>query len=653
MLLEGVLAFPEQRIGELLLLTPVERHQLLEWNDTQAEYPQDKSIHQLFEEQVERTPNAVSVVFEHEQLTYQELNMRANQMAHYLQSMGVGPETLVGICVDRSLDMVVGLLGVLKAGGAYVPLDPHYPSKRLALMISDAEISVLLTESRWLHTLPVSTVTTVYLDRDCDVIAKQSTDNLAIELMPETLAYVIYTSGSTGKPKGVMVQHDSLVNFTQAAVAEYGITGRDRVLQFASISFDAAAEEIYPCLVTGGTLVPTHGRHAEFSGALPQNLPRLTDYSAGFATAYWQQVVVELDMTELTLPESLQLLIIGGERVSPEHVKIWQAQVGDLPRLINTYGPTEATVVVTAFPIFADTQIRNEVPIGRALANVQTYVLDRHLQPVLIGVPGELYIGGRGLARGYLNRPELSDERFIPNPFSDASARLYKTGDLVRYLPDGNLEFLGRIDDQVKIRGFRVELGEIEAALVQHPQVQAGVVVARAAPSGSQALVAYIVLTGPVSASELRAGLKAKLPDYMVPGAIVFLEALPLTPSGKVDRQALPAPDPSQRTVDAEFIAPETATEVEISRIWGELLNLERVGICDNFFELGGHSLLATQVLTRLRQTLQIELPLRSLFEYPTIVDLAKQIDRLAWLRQTTSSTLETSVDQTWEAIEL
>ena len=626
-LLEEVVTNGDQPLKEISLLTPTERHQLLVgWNNIQKDYSQDQCIHQLFEQQVERTPSAIAVVFHDKQLTYGELNSRANQLAHYLQTLGLQPDEVVGICLERSLEMIVALLAVLKAGGAYVPLDPHYPADRLAFMMSDAQITVLVTEEPCLSSLTDSVPQTVCLKRDWSEIAQHSHQNLISTTTPENLAYVIYTSGSTGTPKGVMIQHNSLVNFTHAAVETYEVSSTDRVLQFASISFDAAAEEIYPCLTTGATLVL---RSDDMLSSVTNFLQTCHEWQLtvlDLPTAYWQQIVVELAAG--TLPDSLRLVIIGGERVSPEAVKTWQMLVGNSPRLINTYGPTEGTVVATAYTITADDRFAQEVPIGGAIANVQTYVLDQHGQPVPVGVPGELHIGGMGLARGYLNRPALTAERFIAHPFSeDTQARLYKTGDLVRYLPDGNLEFLGRIDQQVKIRGFRVELGEIETALAHHPMVQGAVVVARPDVSGSQQLIAYLIANNEApTASTLPSYLKESLPAYMIPSMFVWLDSFPLTPSGKIDRKVLPEPDPSQRTIDHEFVAPRTSVEKQLAQIWCDLLKIEQVGIYDNFFELGGHSLLATQLLTRIRHEYQIEMALTVIFEAPTIAEFTVKL---------------------------
>lgn len=638
-LLEGIVAGPNRPMAMLPLLTEAERQQsVVEWNNTQAEFPDDQCVHQLFEAQAARTPEVIAVVHQGAQLSYAELNRRANQLAHRLQALGVGPEVPVGICIERSLEMIIGLLGILKAGGSYVPLDPAYPQERLAFMLSDADVAVLLTQRQRLDAFPECRAETVCLDTGWESIAHESGQNPISTATAANLAYVIYTSGSTGRAKGVLIDHKALVNYVEAVSLEYEVTAGDRVLQFASISFDAAAEEIFPCLTRGATLVlrtdsmldspSDFFRSCEHWGLTVLSLP----------TAYWHELAAGLAVDNLAIPASLRLVIIGGERALPERVATWQKYAGENTRLVNTYGPTEATVVATlcelAKPAGADDLLR-EVPIGRPLRNVQTYILDQYLQPVPVGVPGELHIGGAGLARGYLNCPELTAARFIRNPFSeDPQARLYKTGDRVRYLADGYIEYLGRIDQQVKIRGFRIEPGEIEAALTQHPWVRESAVLAREDIPGDKRLVAYVVVnvdTGETRGNLLAEGgagewhsfLKVKLPVYMVPSAFVILDALPLTPSGKLDRRALPAPDKTRPELEKAFVAPYTPIQEMLVGIWAEVLKLEKIGIHDNFFELGGHSLLATQVISRVRAAFQMELPLRCLFEAPTVAELA------------------------------
>jgi amino acid adenylation domain-containing protein len=633
-LLMGIMADPAQTIDTLPLLTSLERHQY--WLEGQASapvHPSTQRVHHGFEVQAERTPDAIALLdgTTQQTLTYGELNRRANQLAHHLRQLGVQAETPVGLCCDRSLDMIVGLLGILKAGGAYLPLDPHYPQTRLQFILANAEPVLILTQRQTAAVLPTSSIPRLCLDQDAATIVQHPTHNPEPVGDAQTLAYVIYTSGSTGKPKGVMIEHGALANFVTAAIQLYGVQGDDRVLQFASLSFDAAAEEMYPCLLTGGTLVL---RSDAMISSPSQFVNTCQDWHItvlDLPTAYWQQIVAELAAESLTLPPCLRLVIIGGERVPPAAVHTWWTCVGKTPQLINTYGPTETTVVATACSLNPDTVIQPEVPIGRAIANLQTHVLDAQLHPVPIGIPGELYISGAGLARGYLNRPELTRERFMTHtPEELPSTRLYRTGDLVRYRRDGQLEFLGRVDHQVKIRGFRVELGEIEAALLQHQGVKTAIAVVREDQPGDRRLVVYgVPASGELSPSQIREVLKTKLPDYMVPSAVVFLETLPLTPNGKVDRKALPAPDPSQRRRDAPLVEPRSDTEATLTAIWRDVLKVEALSIHDNFFELGGHSLLATRVASRISQAFSLNFLLRNLFEAPTIAELAGRVAAL------------------------
>ncbi|AFY44056.1 non-ribosomal peptide synthetase [Nostoc sp. PCC 7107] len=488
MLLESFVANPESKLRELPMLTAQDNQILQKWNQTNADYAHDQCIHELFLAQVQKTPDAVAIVFENQQITYQELNTKANQLAHQLRSLGVKPEVLVGLCTQRSIEMIIGLFAILKAGGAYVPIDPTYPQQRLAMVLNDAEITILLTQEYLLTKLPAHTAKVICIDKDVDWQSATSEHpvNLAT---PSNLAYVIYTSGSTGKPKGVAIEHQSLVNFVQAAIAEYQIQPQDRILQFASISFDTACEEIFPCLLCGATLVLRTDNMLVSTATFWEKCQQHSISVLDLPTAFWHQLTAEL--TTFKLPESLRLVIIGGEKALPDKVKTWQQHVDSRIRLINSYGPTETTVVATICDL---ANLTGEVPIGRAIANVQTYVLDPDLQPVPIGVWGELYIGGVGVARGYLHQPELTQQKFIPNPFSNLpDSRLYKTGDRVRYRNDGQLEFNGRIDNQVKIRGFRIELGEIETAINEHPAVREAIVISRKDLSDSEQLVAYVV----------------------------------------------------------------------------------------------------------------------------------------------------------------
>ncbi|MBW4561039.1 MAG: amino acid adenylation domain-containing protein [Mojavia pulchra JT2-VF2] len=626
-LLESIVANPQQRLCDLPLLTQTQRQQLLiAWNDTKKDYLYNKCFHQLFEAQVKQTPDAVAIVFEDKQLTYHELNIRANQLAHHLQQLGVVPDALVGICLERSLEMIVGLLGILKAGGAYLPLDPSYPQERLNLMLEDAKVSVLLTQQQFLERLGKVAVSVVCLDKDRKAIACQSQEDPRCCVTFDNLAYVIYTSGSTGKPKGVLIQHQGLANLAAAQIEVFNLQPSNRILQFASLSFDAAIFEIVMALQTGASLYL-----AKKESLLPgQNLLQLLREKA--ITHVTLPPAVLAVLTPESLP-ALQTIICAGESCGEDIVKRWW---NSSRRFFNAYGPTEATVWSTVAEI---KNTEEKPPIGRAIANAQIYILDKHLQPVPIGIPGELYIGGDGLARGYLNRPELTTEKFIPHPFSNQEgARLYKTGDLARYRPDGNIEFLERIDNQVKIRGFRIELQELEKVLSQHPNIKQVVVIAQENMSGDRRLVAYIVPTQKQTLTniELREFLKQKLPEYMIPSAFIMLNSLPITPHGKVDYQALKAiKSLTSSLVEQAALAPRNSTESTLAKIWIEVLNLERVSIQDNFFDLGGDSLLAVRLMNQINKQLKHSLPLSALFLNPTIESLAiaisSEIDSLPW----------------------
>ena len=636
-LLDGFTTNPQQCLGELPLLTEAERQQLLvQWNETQVSYPKDLCIHQLFEAQVERTPDAVAVVFEERQLTYRELNAQANQLARYLQALGVGAEVLVAICMERSLEMIVGLLGILKAGGGYVPLDVAYPQERLACILSDANVAVLLTQEKLVTKLPDNRTRVICFDRDWGAIVQESEENLVSDVKGNNLAYVIYTSGSTGQPKGVMIEHGSVLNLAkglhQAIYAAHD-EGQLRVSLNGPLAFDTSVKQVIQ-LLYGHTL---------------EIVPEFLRFDGYALLSYLQHR--QIDVFDCT-PSQLGLLISAGlldSNIAPQHVLVggepinestWQTLIATKNiHFYNVYGPTECTVDATVCAIRT-----SEVKpvIGRPIANTQVYILDSQLQPVPIGVAGELHIGGAGLARGYLNRPKLTDEKFIPNPFDNPNAqacdersesiktpKLYKTGDLARYLPDGNIEFLGRIDNQVKIRGFRIELGEIEAVLGQHPSVRECVVIAQKDENENKRLVAYVVASQghTIAVDDLRRFLKEKLPNYMIPSLFVLLEVLPLTPNGKVDRKALSALEGGKFGEAESFVAPRTPIEELLAGIWAEVLGLEQVGIHDNFFDIGGHSLKATQVISRVRYVFSTELPIRCLFEFPTVADLSKQIE--------------------------
>jgi amino acid adenylation domain-containing protein len=630
--LEEVVANPDQRVSEIQFLTEDERHKLLfEWNDTQHPITRDICIHHLFEAQAAKMPSALAVEFAGEQLTYAELNERANQLARYLRGLGVGPESLVGICIERSNEMLIGLLAILKAGGAYVPLDLAYPPQRLSFMIKDARPSVVLTKQGWLQRLPESEAQIVCVDAITELLEQASPENLHATVTSENVAYVIYTSGSTGIPKGVAVPHRAVIRLVRETY--YIRFAADEVfLQLAPVSFDASTLEIWGSLLNGARLVimpPQTPSLAELGAAL-----RDYDVTTLWLTAGLFHLMVDERLEDLG---GVRQLLAGGDVLSAAHVQRYLAAT-DNGVLINGYGPTENTTFSCTHRMAAGWELRgSSVPIGRPIKNTQVYVLDQRMEPAPIGVAGELYLGGAGLAREYLRRPELTAEKFVPHPYSaEAGARLYHTGDQVRWLADGTLEFVGRVDQQVKVRGFRIELGEIEAALGEQEEVKEAVVITREESGGEKRLVAYVVPRTEVQSmhqervqliSRLRVHLEEKLPDYMIPASFVLLDALPLTPNHKVDRRALPAPDEARPEQAGEFVAPSTPIEELLSRLWAEVLRVESVGVHDDFFTLGGHSLLATRLVSRVRESFGVELPVRSLFETPTVRDLAGHVE--------------------------
>ncbi|HYW19654.1 MAG TPA: amino acid adenylation domain-containing protein [Nodularia sp. (in: cyanobacteria)] len=625
-LLNGIVANPQAKLSELPLLNANELHQqLVEWNDTYANYPLENCLHQLFETQVNQTPDAVAVVFENQQLTYKELNQKANQLANYLQKLGVVADTLVGICVERSLEMVIGLLGILKAGGAYVPLDPTYPQERLAFMLEDSQTAILLSQQHLVQNLPPHKAEVICLDSDWEKIADQSSKNLTCNLNPHNLAYVIYTSGSTGQPKGAMNTHQGICNRLLWMQEQYQLTKSDRVLQKTPFSFDVSVWEFFWTLLTGACLVVAKPEGHRDSRYLVKLIKQQQITTVHFVPSMLQIFLNEEEIDEC---QHLKWVICSGEALSFELQSKFFTRCQNI-ELHNLYGPTEAAIDVTFWHCQPHDQQRI-VPIGRPIANTQIYILNQQLQPVAIGVPGELHIGGIGLARGYLNRPQLTNEKFIANHFSNQSgAKLYKTGDLARYLPNGEIEYLGRIDDQVKIRGFRIELGEIAAVIEQFTDIKQSVVIVREDESQNQRLVAYIVANSNLESqfSQLRKFLQQKLPDYMIPSTFIVIDSLPLTHNGKLDRRALPAPEITLKP-NHQHLLPRNPIEEKLVAIWAEILNLKQISIDDNFFELGGHSLLATQVISKIRQTLQIELSLSRLFEMPTIATLAEEISQ-------------------------
>ena len=631
-LLEGITTSPEERIGDLSLLTTPERQQLLtEWNNTGVNDPVERSVHALFEGHAARAPEAVAVVFDGQRLTYRELNERANRLAHHLRALGVGPEVLVGLCVERSVEMVVGLLGILKAGGAYVPLDPAYPSQRLAFMVSDAGMPVLVTQQALLSQLPEHGARVVCLDTDGEAIGRESSANPASGVEPHHLAYVIYTSGSTGAPKGVLVEHGHVMRLLHATEAWFQFDARDVWTLFHSYAFDFSVWELWGALAYGGRLVVVPfdvSRSPEaFHHLLVQEGVTVLNQTP---SAFRQLVAADVSSPEGT-KLSLRYVIFGGEALDLPSLRPWFERHGDQhPVLVNMYGITETTVHVTYRPLcLADLDGGAVSPIGCPIPDLQVHLLDRHGQLVPIGVAGELCVGGAGVARGYLNRPELTVERFVPDTFGGApGARLYKAGDLARRLPDGTLEYLGRIDQQVKIRGFRIELGEVEAALGRHPEVREAVVLAREDVPGDKRLVAYLVARDTLvpSSAELRGFLQQSLPDYMIPAAFVPMEAMPLPANGKLDRRALPARDGTSIDRTGSFIGPRDKFEFAIAQIWEELLKVEPVGVRDDFFALGGHSLLAVQLMACIRERVGQALPLSVLFQNATVEALAQQL---------------------------
>jgi amino acid adenylation domain-containing protein len=622
-LLQGIVSNPNIGIAELPLLTEFERHQLLvEWNNTQRNYPQNLCIHQLFEQQVERTPDVIALIFGNQKLTYRELNERANKLAHYLKTLDVKPEVLVGICMQRSLEMVIGILAIIKAGGAYLPLDPTYPNERLAFMLADAQVSVLLVQPHLVEKLPTHQAQVVCIDSECQQFAVYNPENPISEVTPENLAYVIYTSGSTGKPKGAMNTHKGLCNRLLWMQDTYQLTATDKVLQKTPFSFDVSVWEFFWPLLVGASLVLAKPGGHQDSRYLVQIITQEKITTLHFVPSMLQ---VFLEEKELEKCGSIKRVICSGEALPFDLQQRFFERLN--AELHNLYGPTEAAIDVTFWACQPNSHDKI-VPIGRPIANTQIYILDKHLQPVPIGVGGELHIGGVGLARGYLNKPELTKEKFISSPF-ELGKYLYKTGDLARYRPDGNIEYLGRIDHQVKIRGFRIELGEIEAVLGQHPQVRETVVVTREDIPKNHRLVAYIVThsENTFSVHELRDYLKEKLPDYMVPSAFIKLDKLPLTLNGKIDRSALPAPDIQRPDLQEVYEAPNSEVERAIAKIWLEILHIEKVGVNDNFFELGGNSLLMVQVNNKLREVLHCDISVVEMFQNPTIKSLAKYIN--------------------------
>jgi len=606
-LLETAVSNPDEQVSRLPLLTDDERRQILfEWNDTQVENPPASCIHELFEQQAAAKPHAVALVHKDEQLTYRELNERANKLAHHLRTLGTGPESLVGVCLERSAEAVVAILGILKAGGAYLPLDPSYPRERLSWMLADAGAQIVITEE--------------YLERNVEEIETHINADLRTTINGENLAYVIYTSGSTGKPKGVLISHRNLVHSTFARFRYYH-ERLDSFLLLSPFAFDSSVAGLFWTLCRGGMLViPEEDSHQDPAYLAELSERHSVSHLLGLP-AFYELILREARPRQLT---SLRTVIVAGEPCPAELV---QHHAETLPHaaLFNEYGPTEATVWSSVYRFVPAVPFCGSVSIGRPVANTQIYVLDSQLQPVPIGVTGEVYIGGDGVARGYLNHSDQTAERFVPNAFNaKPGARLYRTGDLARFLADGNIEYIGRNDFQVKLRGYRIELSEIELALAQHPDVRESVVLAN---KTNERLTAYVVLKEISSATtkQLKDFLKERLPEYMLPTSLVVLDELPLTTTGKVDRNALPT-DQIGVEANENYLAPQTPLEQVLAGIFSEILSLERIGADDSFFDLGGHSLLATQILSRVREAFQLELPLRKFFRVPTVAGLATAI---------------------------
>jgi len=627
-LLQGIISNPDQHISELPMLSAEDRHKFLfTWNDTHRDYPRDVFVPHLFEKQAESTPDATAVVYEDKRLTYRELNERANQLGHFLRKRGVGPEVRVAVCVERSLEMIVGVMGVMKAGGAYVPLDAMYARERLPIIMQDAECPVLLTQRSMLDVVPKNGAEIVALDSDWERIAAESKENSRHETASDTLAYVVYTSGSTGVPKGVMVTHGGLVNQYRAYEESYALrASTGSWLYMANFSFDVFSSDLTRSLCSGGKMVICPMELLLNPAGLYGLMLHENIDCAEFVPAVLRNLTGYLKETNQRL-DFMRLLVCSSDAWSMADCRTTLEVCGKTPRVINAYGVTEATIDSTYLDIDSPEMLRGEgfVPIGHPFPNTRTYVLDRHMEPCPIGVPGVLYIGGAGVARGYLKRPELNKEKFVPDPFSkEPGARLYNSGDAARYLPGGSIEFLGRTDNQVKIRGFRIELGEIEAVLGKHPTVKQSVVIARELSPGDLGLVAYVLPSDgqTIDIAALRTFIKGKLPAYMLPSAFEVLEKIPLNANRKLDRKALPAPKKKSDDLVRDFVAPRTETEAKLANIWSEVLQFSPIGIHDNFFELGGHSLMAIQVISRLRDHFAVDLPLRTLFENPTISEL-------------------------------
>lgn len=637
-LLEAIVTDPDRPISEYPLLTPAEEHQLLvTWNDAKGNYSTDDCVHHLFEEQAAKNPTRVAVVApasgptQRREITYQRLNQQANQLAHFLKKQNLGPEAVVGVYLEKSIDTIISVLAILKAGATYLPLDLKHPQDRLAYILSDSQATMVITQTGLLENLPVNSASIICLDNRWAEISQEADDNPTSQVNSKNLVYVIYTSGSTGQSKGVLIEHRNLVNAYRAWLESYQLNAEDIHLQMANFAFDVFSGDFVRALCAGGRLVLCPQDVMLVPEKLYQLMRQEQVNCAEFVPVVLRHLIQYLDNIGQTL-DFMKILACGSDSWYVEEYRSFLQHCGPETRLINSYGLTEATIDSTFFEESSSNLISNQlVPIGKPFLNTEIYILDSHLNPTPIGVVGELHIGGLGVARGYLNRPDLTQARFVANPFShNPESRLYKTGDLARYLPDGNIEFIGRLDDQVKIRGFRVELGEIEATLEQHPSVQEVAVIARGDQASGKKLLAYFVPAPAhtITPGDLREFLKQKLPDYMIPAAFISLDKIPLSPNGKIDRRALPEPDQSHLAVEQQFIAPQTDIEQRLAEIWREVLQVERVGINDNFFDLGGHSLLIAQLQGQLEQNLNLTLPIVKLFQYPTIASLAQYLSQ-------------------------
>ena len=642
-LLERMIISADQQVMDISILSQDEQEKMLvEWNDTSKEFTNYDCVHRLIEAAAERTPQSLALVSDDGQMSYEQMNNRVNQLARYLHQQGVGPESMVGISVERSMDMVIAVLGVLKTGAAYIPLDPKYPTERITFMMADSEMELMITQEKLLNERLEYQGKVVLIDANWSIIAEENEGNPGYAVTLDNLAYVIYTSGSTGKPKGVAVSHRSLVNHTLSLTEAMEMDSNDRMLQFISLSFDACGEELFPTLISGAALVLPDGTQDVLGADLLKSSDRHRVTIFHMPIPIWHQVVDDIVALDLPIPASLRLLAGGGESIAMDKMRAWceraERREDTAPMLfLNAYGPTEATIACTYYKFHCTTDAISGykvIPIGRPISNVQTYIVDSGMRPVAIGAPGELLIGGVGLARGYLHHGDKTAESFIANVFcNEPGTRLYRTGDLARYLPDGNIEFLGRADFQVKIRGFRVELGEIETVIREFQGVRDVITIVREDQPGDKRLVAYVqpdesggVGDWVLKPQVIRDFLSEKLPQYMVPSVFVQIDQMPLTPSGKVDRRALPVPEGGQPEISSDYVAPRTAVEEIVAGLWSEVLGVNRVGIYDNFFDLGGHSLKATQLLSRLRQTFDVELLLRTVFETPTVAGTAQEI---------------------------